>query len=357
MPSRVPWRWLLLAATLAACSPPPPSRPEKVGTTALSFFDASRQRPVDAQLWYPAAPQAEEVPLAYDKAFRGHAALNAPLRDGAPRPLVLISHGDRGGKLNQSWLAEALASHGYVVLSIEHWLNTRMNHKPEATMRAWDRPVDASFALDALLQHPEWGPRVDPARIATAGFSSGGYTALALAGARYAPILMGKYCTGPDAGPDCMLASKVDVTQFDFAGAARPYRDERVRAALAMAPALGPGMMSESLQQIRIPVLIAAARDDEIVPFRFHAERLAREIPGARLETFDAGGHFVFMPQCTLLGWVFTYTNNYDICGRHHGQVDRGAVHETVAATARRFFERAFASAAPGSAAAAPSGT
>lgn len=337
---------LLLAAGFSACSPPPPQRPEKVGTTALQFHDASRQRPIDAQLWYPAAPGTEEAPLAYDHAFRGHAALDAPPRDGPPRPLVVFSHGDRGGKLNQSWLAEALAGQGYVVLSIEHWLNTRVNNRPEATMRAWDRPVDASYAIGALLGHPQWGPRIDASRIGAAGFSSGGYTALALAGARYAPVQMGSYCRGPDAGPDCLLASKVDVRSFDFSGAAKPYRDERVRAALAMAPALGPGMMEDSLRAIRIPVLIAAARDDEIVPYHWHAERLARAIPGARLETFEAGGHFVFMPECTLLGWAFTYTSNYDICGREH-DVDRAAVHGTVIATAWRFFDRALAPAAP----------
>lgn len=337
-----------VATSLAACSPsPPPARPEKVGTTALEFHDAARDRPVSAQLWYPAAPDAVETRQAYDRAFRGRAATDAPPRDGAPRPLVVLSHGDRGGKLNLAWLAETLAGHGYVALSIEHWLNTRLNHRPEATMRAWDRPVDASFALTALLQDPAWGPRIDAGRIAAAGFSSGGYTALALAGARYAPIQMGEYCTGPNRGPDCLLASKVDVLSFDFSGAARPYRDARVRAALAMAPALGPGMIRESLAAIAVPVLIVAARNDEIVPFRWHAERLAGQIPGARLEALDDGGHFVFMPECNLVGWIFTYTNNYDICGRRHPELDRGTAHRRIETLALQFLGSALT---PGSA-------
>lgn len=326
------------ALAVAACSPaPPPSRPEKVGTTALEFYDEARDRPIAAQLWYPATPDTVETPQAYEHAFRGHAAINAHYRSAPPRPLLLFSHGDRGGKLNQSWLAEDLAGHGYLVLSIEHWLNTRLNNVPEATMRAWERPLDATFAIGALLADPTWGPRVDPARIGAAGFSSGGYTALALAGARYAPIQMGEYCSSPQAGPDCWLANQVDVLNFDFSGAAKSYRDERVRAALAMAPALGPGMIAESLKAIGVPVMIMASQDDEIVPYRWHAQRLAREIPGAKLETLPTGGHFVFMPECTLAGVVFTYTNKYDVCGRRH-DIDRAAVHARLAAHARRFF-------------------
>jgi len=149
---------------------------------------------------------------------------------------------------------------------------------------------------------------------------------------------MREYCLGPQAGPDCALARGANLAQVDFRGSAESYRDARVRVVIALAPALGPGMITESLRSVTVPVLIVAARDDEILPFDLHAARDARDIPGAVLETLTAGGHFVFMPECTVSGWVFTWFNAFDVCGRRH-DVDRGAVHEQVIRRALQFFE------------------
>lgn len=331
----------LLAATLAACAPPPPARPEKVGTTAVDLFDAARQRPVPVQLWYPAAADAVETPQAYEHAFRGHAAVDAPYRAAGPRPLVLLSHGDGGGRLNLSWIAEILAGHGYIVATPEHWGNTRRQYTPEAALRAWDRPLDASFVLDALAGDAAWGPRIDRDRIGAGGYSAGGYTALALAGARYEPARMHGYCGGPDAGPDCALPRSADLARIDFTPAGRDYRDARVRAALALAPALGPGLTEDSLRRITVPVLVVAARDDEILPFRHHAGRVGALIPGAAVEALPEGGHFVFMPQCTHVAWVYTYLKDHDVCGRRHPAVDRAAVHERLGRRVLRFFDEA----------------
>lgn len=335
-----------IALVLAACSGPPPDRPEKVGMALAQFDDASRQRPLHVRIWYPAAPDAQETTQGYDRAFRGSFAQDAPYRDAGPRPLVLLSHGDRGNNYNQSWLGEALAGHGYIVASVEHWMNTRTHNVPEATMRVWDRPQDVSFVLSRLLQDATWGPRIDAGRIGVAGHSSGGYTAMALAGARYDPRGMRAYCTSPAAGFDCGLAKNVDLDRFDFTGAMKPYADARVRAAVALAPALGPGMIAESLAAIRIPVLVAATKDDEILPFAEHAARYARGIPGATFIELPAGGHFVFMPECTVAGWIFTYFNQYDVCGRR-AEVDRGEVHAALVEKSRTFFDKSLGVARP----------
>lgn len=328
-----------LALLLSACSDPLPARPGKVGMTLTEYTDTARQRPLQVRIWYPATPDSAETQEGYDHAFRGSTATDAAYLDGGRRPLVLLSHGDRGNSYNQSWLGEALAGHGYVVAAVEHWNNTRTNNLPEATMRVWDRPQDASFVLSRLLEDPAWGSRIDPARVGAAGHSSGGYTALALAGARYDPRGMRAYCLSPAAGFDCGLAKGVDLERFDFTGSMKPYADQRVRAAAALAPALGPGMIEDSLAAIRIPVLIAATEDDEILPFAQHAGRVAAKIPGVQFEKLPAGGHFVFMPECTAAGWVFTYFNQFDVCGRR-SEVDRGDVHAALIAKVRAFFDQ-----------------
>lgn len=341
-------RWIaVLSIALVACAACHPQAPPRAGAAALRpfpvgyvsavFTDDSRHRSLKTLLWYPATAGTPVPNVTYDHAFFGAAAKDAPYAPGPPRPLVLLSHGDKGSNLDQSWLAEILAANGYVVAAVTHWKNTWNDYEPAETVKVWHRPQDLSFLLDRLLTDPVWAARIDPGRIGAAGHSSGGYTVLALAGARYSPLDMGAYCQSPQRGRDCALAKGLPVQQIDFTPSRLSYRDARVRAVFAMAPALGPGLEADSLRAIAIPVEIAAATNDELLPFDLHAGRDAREIPGARLLRLPHGGHFVFMPECTWVTRAFTYFGPFDVCGRGTDG-DRAALHEQVAAEARHFF-------------------
>lgn len=318
------------------------ARPHKVGVTQLQFQDAARQRPLPVRLWYPAAPSATEVPQTYYRAFKGSAAPDAAFGAG-PAPLVVLSHGDKGNNTNQAWLAEALAANGSIVAAVDHWKNTTDDFVPEATVQIWERPQDLSFVISALLADATWKGRIDAARIGAAGHSSGGYSALALAGAVYSPFRLREYCQGPEAGPECALGKGLAYETIDFRPSMKSYRDARIRAVFAMAPAVGPSIEPDSLKAIGIPVHIVAAANDELLPFDRHAARYAREIPGARLTTLPGGGHFVFMPECNLVGTIFTWFHRYDICGRRHGEVARADVHARVTGAAVEFFRTSFA--------------
>ncbi|MFP5304483.1 MAG: alpha/beta hydrolase family protein [Gammaproteobacteria bacterium] len=314
-----------------------------VAYTGVEYFDTARSRPVAATIWYPAAAGAQVVPVRYDWSFRGQAAPCAAYAEaGAPRPLVLLSHGDKGSAVDQSWLAEALAADGYIVAAAAHWMNTWRRNTPEQTLRVWDRPQDLSYLLDALLADPVWGARIDAGRIGAAGHSSGGYTVLALAGAVYDPLRMAAYCGEAGDAPDCRLRDGVDVARIDWSGAGKSYRDPRVRAVLAMAPALGPGIVDASLGAIDVPVQIVAAADDEVLRFERHAARYAAAIPNARLLRLPQGGHFAFMPQCTVVTWALTYFMDYDVCGRRSG-VDRAPLRARIAQDALSFFGNSLA--------------
>ena len=45
------------------------------------------------------------------------------------------------------------------------------------------------------------------------------------------------------------------------------------------------------LEELKEPTLVINARDDPLAPYRFAAKSASR-IPGARLVTVEAGGHF-----------------------------------------------------------------
>ena len=332
----LPWLWLL------ACSPssPSPLGPEGVGYTELEFVDSERSRILETTLWYPAAETSPPAERVYPSGFLGYAEPDAEVLVAAgPRPIVLLSHGDRGQSTNLAWLAERLAEQGYLVAGVDHWLNTTLNNEPEETLRLWNRPLDIRFVLTRLLADPAWGPRIDPRRIGVAGHSSGGYTAFALSGAIFEPERMDAYCQSDSRGPDCELTAEADAAQVDFVQASKSYRDERVRASFAMAPAVGAGIQVSSLARITTPVHVVTTRDDELLDPTRNAMHYARHTPGAVLTIREQGGHFVYLSRCSLLSVVFTYFLEFDVCGTR-SPVDRGLAHQEIAELAVEFFDQ-----------------
>jgi hypothetical protein len=128
---------------------PPPTGPFPVGTVALHLADAARADPVTGpghprelmvSLWYPTRdvrhhPRAPWLPagvtrtLLADAGFPPDAAaapltaghLGAPvLRVGGRLPVVVYSHGADGHRANNTIAVQELASHGYLVITVDH---------------------------------------------------------------------------------------------------------------------------------------------------------------------------------------------------------------------------------------------
>lgn len=261
--------------------------------------------------------------------------LLAPAGTTEPAPLVIFSHGSGGDWTNHEWLMRALVEQGFITAAVNHPGNTTMDNSGIGVVQVWQRPQDLSRLLDHLLNDPDWGPRIDKSRIGAAGFSSGGYTAIALGGAQYQSDLLAQYCAGDDHGPDCDLADP-DL-EIDFTNSELSYRDDRVSAIFAMAPAVGPAITSDSLAEIEVPVVITAASDDELVYPKFSAEHYARHLPNARLDLIPSGGHFIFL-ECNvgthIADW---FIDNLDLCGANF-EVNRPAVRQSVAENAVQFF-------------------
>ena len=148
---------------------------------------------------------------------------------------------------------------------------------------------------------------------------------------------MAAYCQTEIAGPDCGLVKDADFAKVDYSRASDSYRDERIGASFAMAPAVGSGIQVRSLAAIEIPVHVVTTRDDGLLDPERNAMLYAKNTPSASLTVYDEGGHFVYLSRCSLLAKVFTYFAEFDVCGVR-SSVDRGPVHREIAEVALAFF-------------------
>lgn len=154
--------WGLLGAAVAAglAFPmfqfPKPTGPYSVGTEALRLVDWNRRetlggepgrpREVMVQVWYPAQAQPGAQPARYIsdprliKAFRDshlalvptHSYLKAPAALAAgPFPVVIFSPSWQGQRSQNTFQVEELASHGFVVIGIDHPYSTAITLFPD----------------------------------------------------------------------------------------------------------------------------------------------------------------------------------------------------------------------------------
>ncbi len=289
-------------------APPLAARgPHRVGVRTERFTDASRARPLTVEIWYPATgaewpPEtttysAPWIGLTEPLCFAGRAARDAAPRPDGHRPVVLYAHGAPGSRLQSSYLCEHLASHGFVVAAIDFTGMTYGDKEEIAYVTGLvDRPNDVSFVLDELARLGWLKGMVDTANTGIAGYSFGGYTALASCGAGL--DFEGLRASLPQAG---------DNTRYllDFRGWLEPERgkhkgfqgDSRLRAAMVMAPWNAPAL---DLAQISVPLLIAIGEDDSVAPYPRDARRVYERVASAEvtLMLFGRGGHNLFSNPC-----------------------------------------------------------
>jgi predicted dienelactone hydrolase len=305
-------------------------------------------------IWYPADGNAQEqsqwIRPQNPIASAGVAADDGVLAVAPVRfPLVLVSHGTGGTAWGMAWLGTVLASHGYVVAAVNHPGNTGIeDYTPQGEFNFWERARDVSVVIDRLLVDPIFGSRIDPQRIAGAGFSRGGYTMVELAGGISDLSLLEPTCAA-DADPTCgglleprRAAERAELIRTDpafrasVAHASDSYRDSRIRAVFVMAPGLGPILTPESLHKIAIPVGIVVGANDKVVTTA-PAHKLATFVPYAELTIFPGSvGHFVFFDVCTDVG----HREEPEACVDAPG-VDRAAVHRQTIDLAVAFFAAA----------------
>ncbi|MEO8309730.1 MAG: dienelactone hydrolase [Caldimonas sp.] len=259
------------------------------------------------------------------------------------KALILLSHGIGGSELGHSVLAQALARDGYLVAALRHpgdnWQDRSLIEKtPE---RYFDeRPRQASRVIDAILADPAWKDRIASdsrgPRVGALGHSAGGYTVLALVGARPDLSRVRRHCQ-TEASQDPIFCG---VGRSDVAMAPLPdtssLKDGRVRAVVAMAPA-GVLLTAESLATVGAATRVYEAELDRFLVPRFHAEWVASNLPAANLHRVSNAWHFAFMdsPNMSIA------SPDGDVAANPPG-FDRGAFLKQLADEITAFFDKAF---------------
>ena len=225
---------LMVSAAMCTVLPvfefPTPTGPYPVGTVTRHLIDPSREeisgpirgarRELMVQFWYPAdyrGPRKTYRSRGEVSLFKEHLSLimtNAS--DGIPLartpgryPVLIFDHSWAGRRDEDTFLVENLASHGYVVIGIDHpysskftafpdgriisstlgeWMDFSSDEAMKASLRINENQVrirakDASFVLDTLERLDRLDPgglltgHLETSRAGIVGFSFGGAVA------------------------------------------------------------------------------------------------------------------------------------------------------------------------------------
>ena len=219
---------------------------------SLDLKDTSRQRSIPTDIYWPS--------------YTGQA------------PIVIISHGVGGDRQSFTYLAEHLASYGFVVIVPEHLGSNAKTVKDffqgltePLPQEAIDRPWDVTFILNTLEHFtqisPAWESRLDLNQVGVVGHSFGGYTALALGGATLNFEELSKECAKPEPENSSLNVSLLlQCNTYRLPPQTYILRDPRVKAVIAINPFTSHVFGKEGLQQLQVPSLMIASGDDLIVP-------------------------------------------------------------------------------------------
>jgi predicted dienelactone hydrolase len=330
--------WLLVALPLSSLG-----QSYSVGEKTIEYSDSSRKRPVKCEIWYPTYDRLQAAGETTDLPF----ILQPTIRDAGftdhKCPLILISHGTGGNRFSLAWLAIPLAEKGYIVVAPDHWGNTFDNKIPEYFVRYWERPTDISFLLSQLLDDKIIGHLIKSDKIGIIGFSFGGYTSLALAGADIDCNLLQEKIKTPSGKKEFNIPEYGDLTkmigQISCDSVQKTFKDSRIRAFVALSPALGSGFdRSEQTSSIDSPVLIIASENDKITPVGTNAGNYHLLIKGSQYILLGGkAGHYVFLNEADEE--LKKEAKRYYKDSR---TINRSMIHRKVENEISLFFEKSF---------------
>jgi predicted dienelactone hydrolase len=275
-----------------AAVPPSPAGAAEPSTPSVGFQHLQEADGTDIGIWYPTTAPASSRPIDL---YNQDVATDAPVT-GHRLALIVISHGNGGSYAGHYDTALALAHAGFVVAALTH-PGDNWHDQTHATDVA-GRPKQLSQLVTYMLG--EWSGRaaINGDRVGAFGFSAGGFTVLAAAGARPDLGRVGPHCA---AHPDFFDCSLIATHPIAASAVATDWpADRRLKAIAVAAPALGFAFGRAGLAGVTIPVQLWRATDDQILPHPFYAEAVATALPSPPdYHLVPNAGHFDFLAPCS----------------------------------------------------------
>lgn len=336
-------RSLLALALLASVSTTAVAEPP--GLITRDIAAPHHGRAMNVAVWYPAETGRETI-FAERPVFRGDSVREGATPRAGKYPVVLLSHGMGGSLMSLNWLATGLASHGAVVIAVNHPNGSFRDRDPKKMFDHWTRVQDLEAALEDVLADNTLSAVIDPSRIYAAGFSFGGWTVLSLAGVRGRLESNLSYCAhAPKRSIPCSDLSTFGVgpKQIDRAAWTASYKDARIRAVAAIDPGLTYGLTPDDVRDIdqtRLLLIGLGQGEDRLYATDTSGagSGFGALVPGARIETLAPAYHFTAMPICKPEGADILANEKDDpVCTDPAGG-NRKDVHDRIIALMARHF-------------------
>jgi predicted dienelactone hydrolase len=212
-----------------------------------------------------------------------------PITPNKPAPVIVIAPGLNTNWQNFTYLAEHLASYGFGVVAVNfpgtnaRRVNAVLNglDTPPSANQWIEQPKVITRLLDEIQRKsqndPTWQGKLNLQRVGIIGQSLGGYTALAIAGAKVNWQHLQQECQ------EWKNSEQIDLNpslfwQCQNSMASPPntnLQDKRIVAAIAVNPVTNPVFSPQGMSQLKSPLMIftgdqdlfAPAIDEQVEPF------------------------------------------------------------------------------------------
>lgn len=261
------------------------------GITRVEVPAADGEPAIHAMVWSPCAIASTRDQLG---PYIVQGTANCEIA-GNKLPLIVISHGRRASLLSHHDTAAALADAGFVVATMNHPGDCFGDESASQQLKIFEtRPRDISRLISFMTRNWPHRHQLDANAIGVLGFSRGGYTALALAGAVPSTSAGAKHLCDHwwlFAGSLCRQL-KTEGAQI------HSKADPRIRAAVVIDPL--NLFDARGLQSIRIPVQLWASEQggDGVTPEQVKSIKDALpQMP--EYHVARGAGHFAYLAPCS----------------------------------------------------------
>jgi predicted dienelactone hydrolase len=253
----------------------------------------------------PAAVELWELNLR-DRSRKRNIPVDLYWSHNTQGPLVVISHGFGADRRFFAYLAQHLASYGLTVAAVEHpgsnvaaLISTPLASQPHQGNRILpateflDRPEDISFVLDRLAKLNQSSfslrGRLNTDDVAFIGHSLGGYTGLALAGAKLDTRSLEQFCQNI-LSRGLSPADWLQCAALDLPLQTADLRDPRITQLIVMNPLTGQLFGEAGLSQVKVPTLMLASSHDGVTPIATQQLVPFEQLAGSKYLVTVVGG-------------------------------------------------------------------